>query len=184
MTDFPFNPVRATQAAAWLVAKNGGKMSHIKLSKLLYVADRRALRRWGRPIIGGNYASMEHGPVISPVVDYLRTPDERGERASWDEHLRRSGHDIVLVKDPGRGQLHNAAIKLLDELFEKTRALDKWELRDLTHKFAEYRDPGKSSRPIDIQEMLEAVGKSEEEIETLAADSRHLRHVARLIGIT
>ena len=182
MTDFPFNAVRATQAAAWLVSKAGGKMSHIKLSKLLYIADREALRRWGRPIIGGNYSSMEHGPVISPVVDCLRTPEERGDRDNWDRYLRRQGHSILLLDDPGRGQLHEAAIRLLDEIFAQCKNLTKWEVRDRTHQFPEYSNPGKSSKPIDIENLLKAVEKSDEEIEVLAADSKHLRQVTKLIG--
>jgi uncharacterized phage-associated protein len=182
MTNFPFNAVRATQAAAWLVAKAGGKMSHIKLSKLLYIADREALRRWGRPILGGNYASMEHGPVISPVVDCLKSPAERGPRPTWDSCLIREGNFILLVNDPGRGQLHEAAVKLLDEIFAKCRSLTKWEVRDRTHQFPEYSDPGKSSKPIDIEDLLKAVDKSDDEVETLAADSHHLRQVTRLIG--
>jgi uncharacterized phage-associated protein len=182
MTDFPFNAVRATQAAAWLVSKAGGKLSHIKLSKLLYIADREALRRWGRPIIGGNYASMEHGPVISPVVDCLKTPEERGDRDAWDRYLRRQGNFIHLVDNPGRGQLHEAAVKLLDEIFSQCENLTKWEVRDRTHKFPEYRNPGKSSKPIPIEDLLKAVNKSEKEIQALAADSKHLREVKTLIG--
>jgi uncharacterized phage-associated protein len=182
MTDFPFSPIRAAQAAAWLILKNGGRMSHIKLSKLLYIADREALRRWGRPIIGGDYASMEHGPVISPVVDRMKRPEDRGSSATWDRYLRRERNFIVLVEDPGRGRLHNAAIQLLDAIFDQCETLTKWQVRDLTHKFPEYENPGRSSRPIDVEDVLEAVGKSEQEIELLASDSKHLRQVKRLIG--
>jgi uncharacterized phage-associated protein len=182
MTNFPFNAVRATQAAAWLVSKAGGKMSHIKLSKLLYIADREALRLWGRPIIGGNYASMEHGPVISPLVDCLKAPDERGDRGAWDSYLRREGNWIVLQDDPGRGQLHEAAVKLLDEIFAQCVSLTKWQVRDMTHRFPEYSNPGKSSKPIDAEDLLRAVDKTDEEIEVLATDSKHLRQVTRLIG--
>jgi uncharacterized phage-associated protein len=182
MTNFPFNAVRATQAAAWLVSKAGGKMSHIKLSKLLYIADREALRRWSRPIIGGNYASMEHGPVISPVVDCLKKPEERGDQEAWDPFLRREGNSIVLLNDPGRGQLHEAAVKLLDEIFAQCSRLTKWEVRDRTHQFPEYSNAGKSSKPIDIEDLLRAVDKSDDEVEAFAADSKHLRQVTRLIG--
>ncbi|MGO8674776.1 MAG: Panacea domain-containing protein [Limisphaerales bacterium] len=183
MNEFPYNPVRATQAAAWLVSRAGGKMNVIRLSKLLYIADREALRRWGRPIIGGDYASMEHGPVISQVVDCLKTTEERGgPRTTWDKHLRREGNYIHLVEDPGRGQLHAAATKLLDAIFADCRNLTQWEVRDLTHKFPEYENPGTSSKPIDMEDVLRAVDKDESEIESLSADAMHLRQVKRLIG--
>jgi uncharacterized phage-associated protein len=182
MTEFPYDATKATQAAAWLVARAGGRMSHIRLSKLLYIADREALRKWGRPIIGGSYCSMEHGPVISPVVDCLKKPEQRAPRPIWDEHLQRQGNFIQLIADPGRGQLHEAAVQLLEAIFNKCKTLTKWEVRDMTHKFPEYKNPGKSSRPIATEEVLKAVERTDEEIELLATDSRHLRKIKRLIG--
>ena len=45
-----FNEAKATQAAARLLFLRGGTMSYVKLIKLLYLADREALIRWGRPV--------------------------------------------------------------------------------------------------------------------------------------
>ena len=53
---------KATQAAARLLRLAGGKLNHMKLMKLLYLADRRALIQWGRPITFDWYVSMPHGP--------------------------------------------------------------------------------------------------------------------------
>ena len=59
----------STQAAARLLKRAGGPMSHMKLIKLLYLADRRALVRWGRPITCDWYVSMPQGPVPSFTLD-------------------------------------------------------------------------------------------------------------------
>ena len=64
-----FNEVKATQAAARLLRNRGGRMSYMKLIKLLYLADREALSRWGRPITTDKYVSMDKGPVLSRVLD-------------------------------------------------------------------------------------------------------------------
>ena len=45
-----FDEVKATQAAAKLLKQSGGSLSHMALIKLLYRADREAIRRWGLPI--------------------------------------------------------------------------------------------------------------------------------------
>jgi len=45
-----FQHERATQAAARLLQRRGGRMSYMKLLKLLYLADRKALLSVGRPI--------------------------------------------------------------------------------------------------------------------------------------
>ena len=39
----PFNEAKATEAAARLLEKSGGKMKYLQLIKLLYFADREAL---------------------------------------------------------------------------------------------------------------------------------------------
>ena len=41
----PFNQPKATQAAARRLKSRGGRMSYMKLIKLLYLADREALAR-------------------------------------------------------------------------------------------------------------------------------------------
>ena len=46
-------------------------MSYMKLIKLLYLADREALLRWGRPITFDAYVSMDRGPVLSSVLDLI-----------------------------------------------------------------------------------------------------------------
>jgi uncharacterized phage-associated protein len=67
-----FNEAKATQAAARLLKLRGGSMSYIKLMKLLYLADREALIRWGRPITTDRYVSMDNGPVLSRIYNLIR----------------------------------------------------------------------------------------------------------------
>jgi uncharacterized phage-associated protein len=150
LMNFPYDETRAIQVAAWFIKQAGGSMNVIKLSKLIYIADREALKRWGRPIIGGYYSSMDHGPVISPVVNRLKPADDvyRESFPDWDRFFQRSGNDLKILDDPGRGRLHDAAIKLLTELYAAYGHLSNWELRNITHGFAEYTHPKGSSKPI------------------------------------
>lgn len=41
--NFNFNERSSTQAAAFLIRRNGDKLNYMKLIKLLYLADRAAL---------------------------------------------------------------------------------------------------------------------------------------------
>ena len=59
-----FNERRATEAAARFLKLRGGRMSYLKLIKLIYFLDREALLRWGRPVTGDRYVSMDNGPVV------------------------------------------------------------------------------------------------------------------------
>ena len=69
-----FNEVKTTQAAARLLFSNGGHMEVLKLVKLLYLADRKALLRWGRPLTFDRYFSLPHGPVLGVTVDRINEP--------------------------------------------------------------------------------------------------------------
>lgn len=62
---FQFDQSKATDVAARFAKKSGGTINYLLLTKLLYITDREALKRWGRPVIGGDYVSMDYGPVIS-----------------------------------------------------------------------------------------------------------------------
>src|SRR5450756_2974830 len=50
MQPLRFREERTTQAAAYLLRLRGGRMSYMKLIKLIYFADRRALLELVRPI--------------------------------------------------------------------------------------------------------------------------------------
>ena len=83
-----FNEVKATQAAARILRNRGGRMSYMKLIKLLYLADREALARWGRNITTDNYVSMPHGPVLSHVLDLITDqPNPFLAETFWARHI-------------------------------------------------------------------------------------------------
>src|SRR5207249_3792384 len=78
-----FNERKATQAAAHLLRLRGGSMSYLKLIKLLYLADREALLRWGRPISTDCYMAMDRGPVLSRVLDLATDGEDPGTPSIW-----------------------------------------------------------------------------------------------------
>jgi len=66
---FQFDERKATQAAAYLIQKNGGSMNYMALLKLLFLADRASLLKRGHPITGDQVFSMRHGLVLTHVLD-------------------------------------------------------------------------------------------------------------------
>jgi uncharacterized phage-associated protein len=115
-----FNEVKATQAAVRLLTKRGGRMSYMNLIKLLYLADREALDRWGRPITTDKYVSMDKGPVLSHVLDRINEGPAPNDPSFWAEHIKHAEEYCVsLLKHPGDGKLSEAEDKVLDEVFEK-----------------------------------------------------------------
>lgn len=166
-----FREEKATEAAARLLKLRGGRMSHLKLIKLLYLLDREALIRWGRPITYDSYVSMPHGPVLSFTLDRINQP-EFSEGAYWHRFIApKAHHEVGLVrKSIPNEHLSPAEEALIDEVFERYGHLDRWQLRDLTHQLPEWKDPQGSSLPIDPAEILRNAGYSEEQIREIESD--------------
>lgn len=136
------------------------QMKYLKLLKLLYIADRETLRDKGHPITGGRFCAMPRGPANSFVCDFVRG---RVPVPMWNRFVECKGYDAFLVESPGTGGLSRYEIEKLKEVYRRYKHLSPFRLSALTHGFAEYlrNNPGHSSRPIPIRDILEAVGRPE-----------------------
>ncbi|RZT31795.1 Panacea domain-containing protein [Cupriavidus agavae] len=160
-----FDETKLAQAAAYLVDKRNGRMSHLKLIKLLYLADREALRRYESPITGDNYVAMSHGPVLSRTLDLMNgfVPPNAEGWAGWLSDVQ--NYEVTTIRPVYRevlDHLSDAEIGVLHDTFERYGHMTRWELRDLTHdpkQIPEWHDPKGTSRPIHLGRVLEAVGK-------------------------
>lgn len=177
-----FDEAKATQVAARFLERNGGAMSHLALVKLLYIVDREALSRWGRPVSGGEYYSLPHGTVISPILDLMKRIEGLDDPTLWTDHLTKMGNDMRLLRPAGDDELSQAEVDLIDEIFEKYGKLPKWDLVKLTHEFGEWIDPHGSSIPIGIDELLHHVGKTGDEIVDIIDGLKELEQFHALSG--
>ncbi len=90
--EFKFDFKRTLAAITYVASKNVPELTTYKLCKLLFLADKYHLVRYGRPITGDIYVAMEDGPVPSAVYDLLkfllanRTPNARA--AALIDHLQ------------------------------------------------------------------------------------------------
>jgi uncharacterized phage-associated protein len=140
-------------------------MSYMKLIKLLYLADRAALLKWGRPITTDSYVSMDRGPVLSRVLDLATDEELPGHNSVWASHITGAAHySVRLQRDPGEDELSEAELQLLDQIFQEHGRKSRWELVDLTHKLPEWKNPQSGAIPIRYRDILKAAGKTEIEI--------------------
>lgn len=167
-----FKEKKTTQAACALLRLAGGEMNYMVLIKLLYLADREALLRWGRPLTFDRYVSMDKGPVLSRTLDLINEGVPPGWDSYWEEHINKSGRfEVQISADCGDEELSEAELALLDEIFEEFGVIgirDKWELVDLLHDILdEWQDPDGSALPIEVEDILRAEGKTPQEAETI-----------------
>jgi uncharacterized phage-associated protein len=165
---FPFNAKKSTQAAAVLL-KHSGDMGIEKYHfiKMLYLADRQALDRWGEPITGDSAVLMKYGPVLSTIYD-LTKGERKTIRAFWEKYITDADEEtnrIFLKADPGIGELSKAEIKILKSVYAKFKGYTWKRLRDYCHSaLSEYRDVGDTSKPLPAESILKALGKTEDQI--------------------
>ncbi|OGG60020.1 hypothetical protein A3C89_03905 [Candidatus Kaiserbacteria bacterium RIFCSPHIGHO2_02_FULL_50_50] len=70
-----FEYKKAIQAINYFVRERGGSEKKLNLLKLLFLADRYHIRRYGRPIFNDVYFAMTYGPVASAVKDVIEFSD-------------------------------------------------------------------------------------------------------------
>lgn len=177
-----FREQPATEAAARLLQRAGGSLPYMKLLKLLYLADRKALLELGRPITFDRYVSMKHGPVLSQTYDLMVAEEAPGEHSYWREYISEPhDYDVQLRGHAPRGALSPAQEEVLDAVFEEFGHMDKWKLVNVTHKLPEWKDPHGSSIPIALRDVLRAGGMDDEEAEAIESDLLGEDSLSRLL---
>ena len=174
-----FNEKKAAQVAAYFLFRAGGPLTVLKLTKLLYLAERGSLEQFGEPMIGDHPVSMPHGPVLSTTLDHINGMLASGE-GGWDSWIAdRQGHFLAL-RDPQRVrspedllELSQSDVAVLAAVWDQFGGMGQWALRDWTHEHcAEWRDPEGSSVPIPPEELLAALRFSPQQAEAILARLR------------
>lgn len=173
-----YNARKAAQVAARFTQLQGGTINVLKLAKLLYLAERAAVRDLDRPILNDTYASMDNGPVTSQTIRYVRNEVPNND---WAEYFRgRYRNDIALVRSEltrdDLDELSASEWAIIDGVWNEFGHMDRFVLADLTHKICpEWEDPYGSSYPIPITRMLNYLGK---DVEAVEADLRERESIA------
>ncbi|MFI5455486.1 MAG: Panacea domain-containing protein [Isosphaerales bacterium] len=134
--DFQFDSLKTTQAAAILLTLEGRVMDRMRLLKLLYIIDREFLVERGRTLTGDKAVAMNYGPVLSHTYNLLSGKEHSPE--DWDNHIRSVSKKVVLMGDPGRGELSTREVDKLNDVSERFRKISTAGLSAYTHEFPEW----------------------------------------------
>jgi uncharacterized phage-associated protein len=180
---FPLKVEKTIQATGVVFRSDGvRRMNSMRLLKLLYIADREALKETGRPITGGPVVAMERGPVLSEVHDLIR--GQHTNMPLWDRFFRKDRYDLEMVEDPDVRKLSRYEIEKLQEIAARHAQEDEWDLSRLTHTFDEWNKnkPNDGSCPsISLEDILTAVGLARSAPE-IVEDARHLIRIEHELG--
>jgi hypothetical protein len=176
---FIFDIRKAVAATGFLCELNGGRVDMLKVIKMLYIADRKALLSWHRPITGDAFWSLENGPIVSRIYDLIRGRICGPEMEIWRSFFNPGEDDTVSLREDARVDtkpLSRREKEALEEAYHRIQPLSIGQVIDYVHRFPEWKDPGKSSVPIDPRTIFyhenigeNAVKEIEEDLEVFQA---------------
>jgi uncharacterized phage-associated protein len=174
-----FDEIKATQLAAQLLVLSGGKMNYMKLIKLMYLVDRAAILRWGRPVTFDRYFSLRYGPILSNTLDLVSEGVPPNVDSYWLKYISiPENYKVKLEQDCPKGKLNQAEEELIKEVYAQKGHLSEWELVDELHQLPEWQAPNGSSLPITYQDIMKAAHLSAEvmkELEEELAEAAAIR---------
>lgn len=163
-----YNPRKAAQTVAFFAIKTGvSAINVLKVMKLVYLADRESIARYGFPILDERRVSMRNGPVNSITYDYIKGEVPPEYDCGWGDYVAdRAGHDVGLTRADitidELDELSDAEIETLEAVWSKFGGMDQWSLVRYTHdaeNVPEWNDPkGFGSRTIPLDSLMAAVG--------------------------
>ncbi len=137
-----FDYKKATQAINYLTKKEGGQIDKLKLIKLVYLADRYHLRRYGRPIVNDAYFAMPLGPVGSSVKDIAEFSDflDESERDYAGTYLGHGAtpNTMVSIADVDSGIFSKSEKEALDFAYNEFGGQTAAALVNVTHRYPEW----------------------------------------------
>lgn len=167
--EYPFDIEKAVSATGFLISKAGDTIDVFLLLKTLYLADRMAISEGKMPVVGDRYVSMDKGPVLSRVYDFIKGRGETHDLETWRSFFSDREHHKIRCKQPVNvNRLSPWEQELLSKAFEMTSSVPSYQLAAWTHSiFPEWQDPHGSSVPIDPKMILRLANKSEQEIQDI-----------------
>lgn len=169
---YRFDAKKAAQAANKILRLSGGTRNYMEVIKLLCLSDREALLRLECPITGDCIVSMEHGLVLSHVLDLIKWGPCNEEDAPWFDLISTSNDYMIKSEVPcDYDELSGAELRILEEVFAQHGHKDWKALSRLTHQLPEWVDPGTSSIPVSPEQILKLNGKSVAEIQRIRAEA-------------
>lgn len=131
---------KAVQAINFFAQKEDGKINKMKAIKLIYLADRYHLRKYGRPVTNDFYLAMKLGPVGSRVKDLaeLSLSLTDNERTYAEKYIGTSGYNTESREAVDEEVFSETDLDALEFAYKNFGKYEPFELADITHEFPEW----------------------------------------------
>ncbi len=165
---FQLDPEKTVAAIVYLTLHHSSGLDKYGICKLLFLADKYHLVRYGRPITGDEYWALPFGPAPTAVLNQLNAvsddavdSDEIGRLANaldLDRTFRYPRFKAKIAVD--LDCLSKSDIEALDKIYLRYGQVDFGELKSITHAMPAYmnawNDRGsRESAPMSFEDFFE-----------------------------
>lgn len=166
--------------------KRGVEITQYSILKILFLADRAHLNRYGRPVTFDNYIAMKHGPVASLTYDVLKHDQHALEKLGlnapiWDRSpAPEKGQGAMAYsnarREPNLDVFSESDVEALTDAFGTVSTLTFQQIRKLTHEDPAYLEAwgngGKTSDRMSYGLLFDA--PDFDEADRISFISRHI----------
>lgn len=110
---FDFDLNKAVEIIIYL-ARNVHEPTYLRIFKLVYLAEKLHLERYGVQLCNDRYDALQYGPAPRNMYDIINEA-----RYSDDYGFRVREHDIDVLRAENSGHISEAARRCLDEVLER-----------------------------------------------------------------
>ena len=109
---FQFNKTKAIEAILYLLSKRITEPDIYGICKLLYLADKTSLEKYGRFIFGETYWAMREGATPSNAYDLLKESSSGISIGGFEVR----GNQLIALREANLDCLSKSDIRCLDEI--------------------------------------------------------------------
>ena len=124
---FKFDKTKATEAILYL-AQRISEHDIYGICKLLYLADKTSLEKYGRFIFGETYYAMVNGATPSNAYDLIKNV-----AIEPIDDFKLEGNDVIPQRDPDLNYLSKSDIECLDLIIKIYGQMPYWMRRKAAH---------------------------------------------------
>ena len=155
---------RIKEVLLYILSKTG-VVDYYHLMKILYLAERQHLAKWGEKITTDDYYALPHGPVPTRIYDALKAVKEENEGFLADVlTVEKDMPNVTPLRTPNMEYLSKSEVEALDNAIAKNIVKSFAELEQMTHD-EYYHKALANGRKMSIEDIARSGGASEEMIQ-------------------
>lgn len=155
---------RIKETILYILSKTG-VIDYYHLMKILYLAERQHLAKWGEKITTDDYYALPHGPVPTRIYDALKAVKDGNQSFLADVvSVEKDFPYVSPLRQPQMDFLSKSEVEALDNAIAKNIVKSFAELERMTHDEYYHRALA-NGRKMSIEDIARSGGASEEMVE-------------------